>query len=84
MPFSELDTVRDAVAVLKPLAEEAKADGNLRPSEILRNLEALDVNEYSRPLGENVKDAERVLKEAELPSGKSWGGVSNGGTNELL
>jgi hypothetical protein len=57
--------VRDAVAALKPFAEEAKAVGRLRPAEILRNLEALDVDAYSKPLGRNVKVAALVLKALE-------------------
>jgi hypothetical protein len=70
--FSEFTTVRDAVEVLKPIADDAMADGNLRPSEILRELEALDVDEYSKPLGEKVEVAESVLRAVDLPSGKSW------------
>ena len=70
--FSEFTTVRDAVEVLKPIAEEARQSGNLQPAEILKSLEAKDEDTYSPPLGESVRDAEAVLKAVDLPSGKSW------------
>ena len=65
------DSLHDVVIGLKPLVEEARRDGNDKPFQIFRNLEAEDDlhGDYQKPVGDNVAVVGLVLES--LPKSRS-------------
>jgi hypothetical protein len=64
MSVSRLDGLHDVVVALEPLVEAAKLDGNDRPFQIWRNLEAEDSlrGDYRKVVGDNLAVVELVLE----------------------